>query len=244
MNTEELTIMPQMLVSVRFEDGRTLTYYNDGLVLSPGELVFVSGKLAGKPGVVEKVTTKFRANLANFERVIARVGCRITGTYEKVLEKMVSYDPVALSPEGFRSWILPPEDEEDEEEQILVGEGYELDLEEPENNEDVDPGVFERALDYCRTGKVAYICVRDGEGIAYIEGTEWYKVDFYLEGNKLTGMYCECPYPGLCKHLLAVALTLHALAEYGEMDLSRDFVMIDDVRFWSMVSRSTKRITL
>ena len=37
------------LVSVSFpDDGRTLTYYNDGFALEPGDRVFVEGKLAGR----------------------------------------------------------------------------------------------------------------------------------------------------------------------------------------------------
>ena len=60
------------LVQVRFEgDGRLLTYYNDLFDLAPGDRVFVSGKLAGIPGTVEKITTKFKINLSNYERVIS-----------------------------------------------------------------------------------------------------------------------------------------------------------------------------
>ena len=112
------------LVQVRFEgDGRVLTYYNDRFQLAPGDRVFVSGKLAGKPGTVESVTTKFKINLTNYERVISMAKLEIHGHYERIIDKMVSYDSVAFSANQFRAWCLPPESEEDE---IVAGEGYEI----------------------------------------------------------------------------------------------------------------------
>ncbi len=51
------------LVQVRFEgDGRLLTSCNDLFDLIPGDRVFVSGKLAGRPGTAEKITTRFKIN--------------------------------------------------------------------------------------------------------------------------------------------------------------------------------------
>ena len=102
------------LVQVRFEgDGRLLTYYNDLFDLAPGDRVFVSGKLAGIPGTVEKITTKFKINLSNYERVISMARIEIHGSYEKLIDKMVSYDSIALSPDQFRAWAKPPRAEEE-----------------------------------------------------------------------------------------------------------------------------------
>ncbi len=238
------------LVSVRFiRDGRAFTYYNDKFALEVGDHVFVSGKLAGQLGIVEKVTTKFKINLADYQRVISKASVAIHGTYESMLDKMVSYDREALSPEEFRAWILPPahwdgDGNEDQEDEIIVGDGYELNLSELEGNDDVNATILERAVDYCRSGKVAYICVRDGVGTAFVDGTSWYEINFRLCGDTMTEMYCDCPYPGLCKHLLAVALTVRALVKHGSLDPDADFVAIGEDRFWSMVARTTKRVTL
>ena len=51
------TIMPvKSLVQVSFPDvHRSYAYYNDAFDLHEGDLVFVSGKLAGKCGSVESV---------------------------------------------------------------------------------------------------------------------------------------------------------------------------------------------
>ena len=60
----------------------------------------------------------------------------------------------------------------------------------------------------------------------------------------MTEMYCDCPYPGLCKHLLAAALTVRALVMKGKLQPDEDFVAIDSNRFWNMVARTTKKVTL
>ena len=237
------------LVSVRFPDrGMALTYYNDLFALEEGDLVFVSGKLAGKLGIVEKVTTRFKINLADYQRVISKAAGTIRGSYESILDKMVSFDCETMTPDEFRSWILPPKGwdkkEGDPEDEIILGDGYELLLSELEKDDEVDHAVLERAIDYCRESKVAYICMHDGMGTAFIEGSKWYEVNFMLTGDHLTELYCDCPYPGLCKHMLAVAVTLRALIKNFKVSRLDDFVAIDSGRFWTMVARTTKKITL
>lgn len=238
------------LVSVRFlNDGRTLTYYNDRFDLQPGDTVFVDGKLSGKIGVVEKVTKKFKINLADYKRVISVADKEIHGSYENIMDKMVSFDADAFSPEQFRTWVIPPQvtetpEEGNKEDEVILGEGYEIDLNEIEKSEDVSYTILQRAVEYCENGSVAYIAVRDGIGTAFIDGTTWYEVNFTLDGNKLREMYCDCPYPGLCKHLAAVALTLREMSKQDNFSLERDFVAFDANRFWMMVARTKKSITL
>ena len=238
------------LVSVRFiRDGRAFTYYNDKFALSVGDRVFVSGKLAGQPGVVEQVTTRFKIKLSDYQRVIAKASGALHGSFASILDKMVSYDRDAMSPEDFRSWILPPAGRdgdgcEEQEDEIILGEGYEFNLSDAESSDEVNPSVLERALDYCRSGKVAYLSVRDGIGTAFVEGSTWYEVNFRLCGSAMSGMYCDCPYPGLCKHLLAVALTIRALRAHGGLEPDADFVAIDDERFWNMAAHTAKQVTL
>ena len=237
------------LVSVRFiNDGRTFTYYNDRFDLQLGDTVFVDGKLAGKIGVVEKVTRKFKINLADYKRVISVADKEIHGTYERIMDKMVSFDMDAFSPEQFRTWVIHPKtnDKSDEnvEDEVILGEGYELDLSEIEKSDDVNYAILQRAAEYCGNGNVAYIAVRDGIGTAFIDGTTWCEVNFALEGNMLKEMYCDCPYPGLCKHLVAVALTLRELGKKDNFNLEKDFVAFDEGRFWTMVARTKKSISL
>ena len=229
------------LVQVGFEDNnRVLTYYNDRFDLTPGDRVFVSGKLAGKPGIVESVTTKFKISLADYERVISLANLVIRGTYEKLIDKMVSYDSAALSADQFRVWCMPPQDEDAE---IVTGDGYEIDLSSMSSPDEIKEEVFNRTLEYCRNGSVAYISAVNGIGTAFVHGTEWYEINFRLDGSSLVEMYCTCPYPGFCKHLLAVAITLNTLMKEG-LDAEKNFVVIDDSYFWQFAARSVKKVTL
>lgn len=81
------------LVKVRFEcHSMPLAYYNDRFDLQEGDVVYVSGKLAGKPGVVVSVTTKFRIHTSDYERVLSLLDLTIHGSFTGVRGKMVSFD--------------------------------------------------------------------------------------------------------------------------------------------------------
>lgn len=234
------------LVRVRFEDfDRELTYFNDRFDLSVGDRVFVSGKLYGKAGFITSVTTTFKIRLSDYERVIALAQTPIHGAYKPVADKMLSYDGNALSPEAFRAWVLPPaEPSEDPDDEVIYGDGFVIPLDDPHNAEDVDHAVFERALEYCRSGKIGYVSVRNGVGRAYVEGNQWYELEFRLRDNRIEEAYCGCPYAGLCKHLLAVAIMLSAFAGHGDLDLTRDFVLIDTDRFFGMIRQNNQGVTV
>lgn len=232
------------LVSVRFDGkDRTLTYYNDRFDLNPGDRVFVSGKLEGKPGIIESVTTRFKIRLSDCERVIALAQTPLHGKYTPTGSMMQSYDPAALSPEDFRKWILPPEETDDPGE-IVFGDGYEIALKAPNEAEGFDPDVFERALDYVRDDRIGYVSVRGGTGRAYLRGSRWYELEFMLRNGYISEAYCECPFPGLCKHLLAVTVLLGALDHHGDLDLSKDFTLIEAGQFWNMVRHNDQDVML
>ena len=72
----------------------------------------------------------------------------------------------------------------------------------------------------------------------------WYELEFCLRDNHIEDAYCGCPFPGLCKHLLAVAIMLSVMADRGDLDLSRDFVMIDTNRFYAMIKQNDQTVTV
>lgn len=233
------------LVSISFERmNMPLTYYNDRFDLKPGDRVFVTGKLEGEVGIVESVTTKFRIRLADYQRVISVAQTPVRGSYVPKGNVMLSYDLDALSPEEFRKWILPPPEQADERDEVIFGDGFEVPLDDPGQAEDADPAVLDRALEYCRSGKIGYVSVRGGEGKAYVHGSRWYEVDFRLRDNLLQEAYCECPYPGLCKHLLAVGVLLAAMLRHGDIDTGRDFTLLASDRFWNMVRHSGQAVSV
>ena len=232
------------LVSVSFEEGgRPLTYYNDRFDLNPGDRVFVSGKLAGKVGYVESVTTKFRIRLSDYEKVLSVAQTPVLGTYEPKGEMMCSYDADAVSPESFRKWVLPPKDEAEDGE-IIFGDGYEISMDDPTSADGYDPSVMERAIKYCQEEKIGYVSVRNGIGKAFVHGEKWYEIDFRLSGNVLREAYCDCPYPGLCKHLLAVTVVLSVMTRGRGLDLGRDFTLIECGMFWNAVKHMGQTVTV
>ena len=205
------------LVKVRFPElNRCCAYYNDQFDLKEGDMVFVSGKLACECGIVDTVNDKFKINLRDYERVIAHPEVQIHGTYLPLLDKMVSYDKEAVSPDTFRTWVRAPVLDENEKPEYVLGGGYSFDLEHFTEDDDVDHVILQRALDYCNQGKVQYLSIRNGVGTAFVEGTKWYEINFRYENGFVSEMYCECPYSGLCKHNLAVLITLNELIKNTE----------------------------
>lgn len=233
------------LASVRFDGHPTpLAYYNDRFDLQAGDVVYVSGKLAGNPGVVVSVTTKFRIHTSDYERVLSLLDLTIHGSFIRVQDKMVSFDLLAITPDQFGSWVTPPEDpkkkraEGEEADEVISGEGYTIDIKNIEDCDDIAPSIAERAVHSCMEGRVRYLCVQDGVGRAYVEGTKWYRVDFRLRSGMMTDIYCDCPYPELCKHEVAAALTLRMLFKQPQFKNAGDFMALDRCLFWQLAARA------
>lgn len=227
------------LVHIRFPDGRKFAYYNDRFALCCGDVVYVSGKLSGMAGIVVEVTTKFRIHTSDYQKVLSRLNLAIHGSFIKVADKMVSQGTIAITPSRFESWVVPPTQKKaEEEDEIISGEGYTIDLESIGTAEGMQQAILERAVDYCEEGKVAYLSVCDGVGTAFIEGTKWYRVDFKLENGVMRDICCDCPYVGLCKHEVAVAITLQVLMKQELITDFDHFVALDRDLFWKLVSRA------
>ena len=225
-------------------DGRTFPYYNDLFDLKVGDIVFVAGKLAGKMGVVKSVTTKFKVDLSYYKKVIARPAFHLNGSFAPIAGMMVSCDP-GTSPDAelFRTWVKPPVPDAPASE-IVYGEGYSFDLEHLEQSEEVSPSVASKAVDYCNEGRVRYLSLKDGVGTAFVEGSVWYEINFRCSGGMITDMYCDCPYPGLCKHNLAVLLTLRALLQGLKYSDTPDFTAVEQSFFWKILSISKQQIRI
>ena len=167
----------------------------------------------------------------------------IHGSFTGVRDKMVSFDQIAITPEQFGGWVTPPEEpknrkDEEEEDEVISGEGYTIDINNIEDCEDITSAIAERAVDYCTEGRVRYLCVQNGVGRAYVEGSKWYRVDFHFDNGMMTDIYCDCPYAELCKHEVAVALTLRMLVKQPQFKKVGDFMALDRWVFWQLASRA------
>ena len=232
------------LVQVRFGNGRTLIYYNDRFRLNKGDYVYVSGRMAGEPARVVSVTTRFRIHTSDYEKVLYRLDFDFHGTFvpSDCEGYMQSVGDCALTTEQVRSWVIPPRvmpkrpvpvrltdrpnpglvfiDEEDE---LVTGEGYEFYLDELEACPDMEPKILARGREYHEEHQVRYLEIRGSSVTAFVQGSKWYEIDLRLENGYVSDLYCDCPYPGLCKHAAAVALLLRELLD---VEL-RDLIMAD-----------------
>jgi uncharacterized Zn finger protein len=72
------------------------------------------------------------------------------------------------------------------------------------------PGPFERGYDYYREGQVVDLEIRSDGIVAYVSGTDLYRVSLRHDGVEINGS-CDCPASdgiGFCKHCVAAALEL------------------------------------
>lgn len=219
------------LVKIRFSGiEKEYSYYNDEFYLEEGDHVFVSGRLYGKTGVVTDVNRHFRINLKDYQKVIAKINLNITGRFIPVCDKMVSFN-TNVTAEAFEKTIIAPPDPDDTEEagEIVSGEGWTVDLEDFENCPDIKQITLQRAVDYCIEGKVAFLSLKDGKGTAFVMGSSWYKVEFDFDGETVSNLFCDCPYPdfSICKHETAVLLTLRMLLSQPEFDDKNNFTAFE-----------------
>lgn len=227
------------LVQVHFQDiAKDYSYYNDSFYLEVGDTVFVSGKLYGKPGTVTNVNRCFRINIADYKKVIAKPDMKINGKFISFHDKMVSFD-TNLTVEQFKDMIIAPPDPdeyEDEDDEIIYGEGWTVELADFENHPQVNNTKLERAVEICCNGEVVFLSLRGNKGTAFIKGRSWYTVEFEFDGETVSNIYCDCPYPDpcLCKHELAMLITLRLLVNADELsDKGNDFVALDKNYFWN-----------
>ena len=237
------------VVFVRF-DGikKEYQYYNDRFDLAPGDRVFVSGKLFGRPGVVTHVNTRFRIHLSDYEIVLAKPDMRMTGTFSPVRDKMVSLD-TDLSPERFAAMVTPPADPDEEPDEIVCGAGWETMLSDFENDEISDPEIGKEGLHLCLDGAVVYFSRRQEACTAILrEEDVWHRVDFlYHDGTgRVTNLFCDCVYPPpyLCRHACAALLTLKMLLNQEMTQDCASFTAVDRAAFWRMAAGSEAPVTL
>ena len=69
------------------------------------------------------------------------------------------------------------------------------------------PHILSRGLDYYSNNQVAIEEISEVQIVATVEGSDFYDVSIELTGEKISRMYCDCPYAedgSNCKHMAAV----------------------------------------
>ena len=194
------------------ERDRAYSYYNDRFDLHEGDVVYVSGKLAGLLGRVAAVDYNFRIRLADYERVIGAADRNVRGTFYVFGSHMLTLDHGALPYAQVRSWFFPPEADGE----FVTGHGpgptYTLDF----LDQMPLPGETASKGHACYAeGRVVYLSVDGTQGHAIVQGTVPHALTF------------TCYETGLCKHGAALLLQLRETVDFLREEHEEAFVASD-----------------
>ena len=222
------------------ERDRAYSYYNDRFDLHEGDVVYVSGKLAGLLGRVAAVDYNFRIRLADYERVIGAADRNVRGTFYVFGSHMLTLDHGALPYAQVRSWFFPPEADGE----FVTGHGpgpvYALE------QLSIPAGVAEKGHAYYMENRVIYLSVDGTAGRAIVSGTVPYEITFTYADGSVSALTCGCYETGLCKHGAAVLLqlreTLEKIHEHWPNALAEDgyFAAVSKSAFSFFTTSSSK----
>lgn len=206
------------------ERGRAYSYYNDRFDLHEGDVVYVSGKLAGLLGRVAAVDYNFRIRLADYERVIGAADRNVRGTFYVSGSHMLTLDHGALPYAQVRSWFFPPEADGE----FVTGHGpgptYTLDFLDQVSL----PGETAGKGHACYAeGRVIYLSVDGTQGHAIVQGSTPYELTFTYTGGTVSALTCTCYETGLCKHGAALLLQLRETVDFLREEHEEAFAASD-----------------
>lgn len=217
----EATAVPSV-VRVFFSDlHRAYSYYNDQFDLHDGDLVYVSGQLAGQRGRVVEVDYNFRIRLADYQRVIGVADTAVHGTFYTLGAYVFTLERNALPFRQVRSWFFPPE--ADGEYAVGHGPGPVYALEQLS----IPAGVAEKGHSYYRENRVAYLSVDGTAGHAIVLGTTPHELTFTYTGGTVSALTCTCYETGLCKHGAALLLQLRETIDFLHEEHEEAFAASD-----------------
>lgn len=198
------------LVSVRFEDfEKSLLYYNDSFALEKGDLVYVSGKLAGKPGEVVEVKERFLVKPSSYERIIAAADTEVHGKLVFTRFGVVSFERGCIPYEKVSLWHKAPSEEDDD---LVWGVGEEMEIFDgilmPQTSK-----VFQRGVQYFKEDRILYFEIDHGYGRALVEGSEIYDLAFFYKDGMVYDLCCSCYCTYTCKHEIALFLQLKLIMD-------------------------------
>ncbi len=209
-NTEQTYAETKMdrtsVVQVYFpERNRSYAYYNDRFDLVPGDIVFVEGKLEGIRGRVTSVSYNFKINLAVYKRVIAKADITLHGEFQRLDSYIVTFDPSAAPFEKILTFFRAPDPEDVQWVRGSDGKMFPLDT---LKKMEIPVNVRNAGLACYLDENVVYLCVDHGQGLAIVEGSHPYVVEFTYRDGQIGNMNCTCFGTGFCKHQYAVLLQL------------------------------------
>lgn len=222
------------LVQVRFPGkGMALTYYNDLFDLKVGDRVYVDGKLEGQLGMVADISYNFKIKLSEYKKVIAVVNTNVHGQFYMAGSHFITFDPSVLPAAQASLWFKAPAKEDEEVVSSTDDSSFRLDDLKGMN---VTAAIAERGHDYYMENRVRYICLNGTTGMAIVEGSESYTVEFEYRNGEISHLICECPCSYTCKHEFAAMLQLRETLELIEKHYSDEY---ERTGYFAAVSKGT-----
>lgn len=222
--------MKPNVVYVKFDNCKIYPYLNDKFDLAVGDKVYVDGKLAGKIGEVCEVLTKFKVNLKYYKYVLKKIDYDMEGSYKKLDNFVVGIGDNAVAFDKMLDWIKAPPSPDEEEDEFVYGDGYEIMFNNKDEDNSLDVNQFDLNEGACiaQHGGVKFICVINGQGkAAVMHNDDIDIIDFSFDREKLTDMYCTCISPKLCKNMIAVAYVINKIINTPEFEKATDFSIIE-----------------
>lgn len=232
---ERKTIVPRKsVVQVRFPGkGMALSYYNDQFDLKKGDLVYVDGKLEGQLGRVVEVNYNFKIKISEYKKIIAVVDTNVHGQLFMAGSHFVSFDPATMPAQQILTWFKAPPKEDDEYASGNDDTSFRLD---DLKDMKVNSTIAERGQSYYVENRVRYLCLKGNHGVALVEGSESYVVEFEYHNGEISHLVCECPCSYTCKHEFAAMLQLRETLELIDKHYSEEF---ERTGYFAAITKST-----
>lgn len=233
-------------VMVAFEGvNRLYTYFDDEHNLSPGDVVYVEGKMWKKPGQVQEVLEAGCLDGNLYNRVLAQLDMEVHGTYHSYGPYMFCFDEQAISYAQFKSWVSPP----DPQQKRTPKDGFALPLDELGYCDFVSEKTLEYGIHCFEKEQVEFLSLIDGEGLALVNNGRWITVAFECDGKTIKNITCQNDPENFCEHAVAVCLTLRTLLnlfqnEFADCYRGRQFTAVNRNLFYRIIAYSLKKITL
>ena len=232
---ERKTIVPRKsVVQVRFPGkGMALSYYNDQFDLKKGDLVYVDGKLEGQLGRVVEVNYHFKIKISEYKKIIAVVDTNVHGQLFMAGSHFVSFDPATMPAQQILTWFKAPPKEDDEYASGNDDTSFRLD---DLKDMKVNSTIAERGQSHYVENRVRYLCLKGNHGVALVEGSESYVVEFEYHNGEISHLVCECPCSYTCKHEFAAMLQLRETLELIDKHYSEEF---ERTGYFAAITKST-----
>ena len=209
---EQAKITPvKSVVKVHFPSrGYAWSYYNDSFDLHKGNIVYVDGKLEGKPGIVLDVNYNFKIKISDYKKVIAVADTSVKGEVHFAGSHLVAFEQTVIPYEKVIRWFKAPDKPEDE---IVCGNDDTSFFLDDLAQMNAQPDIMHRGYDYYYDDKVTYICINGENGHAIINGREIYEVEFKYLNGEISNLTCDCFCSYTCKHEVAAMLQLRDIIQ-------------------------------